>query len=185
MTRDESADDARHPQLVDSHTHLDRYEPDAVARMLRAARSLGVQRALTVGVDLDSSGAAVALAERVPGVDAAVGIHPSRAVAVDDVRGVSEAVSRMAVHRSVCAIGEIGLDTGEADAARQRAVFESMLDVAEACGLPIVLHAVGGHADVMDALRRRGRPRGVVHYFVGGPGPGARLRGTGAQDRRG
>jgi Tat protein secretion system quality control protein TatD with DNase activity len=64
--------------LVDSHVHLDRYTDEAVASMVSRAAAAGVQRLLTIGVDLETSRAALRLAARHPGVLAAVGIHPTR-----------------------------------------------------------------------------------------------------------
>jgi TatD DNase family protein len=66
------------PLLVDSHVHLDRYGDEQVAAMVARAEAAGVRRLLTIGTDLASSRAALALAARYPGVLAAVGIHPTR-----------------------------------------------------------------------------------------------------------
>ena len=65
-----------HP-FYDTHAHLD--YPDFAAdfpAVLTRAREAGITRMISVGTDLDSSRAAVALAERHEGVFAAVGWHP-------------------------------------------------------------------------------------------------------------
>ena len=54
------------PGLVDSHVHLDRYDAATVARMLERAAGAGVTRLLTVGVDIQTSQAALRLASRYP-----------------------------------------------------------------------------------------------------------------------
>jgi TatD DNase family protein len=64
--------------LVDSHVHLDRYTDEEVRRMVARAEAAGVRCLLTVGTDLASSRAALALATRYAAVLAAVGIHPTR-----------------------------------------------------------------------------------------------------------
>ena len=64
--------------LVDSHVHLDRYPDEEVRAMVSRSAAAGVVRLLTIGVDLATSRAALRLAERHPGVLAAVGIHPTR-----------------------------------------------------------------------------------------------------------
>src|SRR4051795_1476047 len=66
------------PTLVDSHVHLDRYPDPTVRLLLDRAAMVGVTRLLTVGVDLDSSVAALRLAGEYPAVLAAIGIHPTR-----------------------------------------------------------------------------------------------------------
>jgi hypothetical protein len=64
--------------LVDSHVHLDRYTDEEVRRMVARAEAAGVRCLLTIGTDLATSRAALALAARYPTILAAVGIHPTR-----------------------------------------------------------------------------------------------------------
>ena len=63
--------------IFDSHCHLDDrvFEPDFQEVLDRAAESQ-VQRMLVVGIDLDTSHRAVALAKNHAGLYASVGIHP-------------------------------------------------------------------------------------------------------------
>ena len=63
--------------LIDTHTHLDdaRYDQDREA-MLGRAREAGVDTMITIGCDLVTSRAAVALADRYPFVYASIGVHP-------------------------------------------------------------------------------------------------------------
>src|SRR6185503_1778693 len=96
-------------RLVDSHCHLqaDRFDDD-VAAVLDAARAAGVERILVPGWNGWSSAAAIALAERFPWLDAAVGVHPHDAAGVDDATWAAIAASAADPH--VVAIGETGLD---------------------------------------------------------------------------
>ncbi|MFY4728819.1 TatD family hydrolase, partial [Nitrospira sp. BLG_2] len=63
--------------LIDTHTHLDdaRYDDDRETVIARA-REGGVEAFVTIGCDLATSQAAVALADRFPFVYASIGIHP-------------------------------------------------------------------------------------------------------------
>ncbi|MEK6617379.1 MAG: TatD family hydrolase, partial [Nitrospirota bacterium] len=63
--------------LIDTHAHLDdaRFDGDRDA-MIARAREAGVDTFVTIGCDLDTSRAAVELADRYPFVYAAVGVHP-------------------------------------------------------------------------------------------------------------
>ena len=93
--------------MVDTHAHLSVCEPDD-GELVAAARSAGVQRILTVGLDEASNREAVDAAEQHEEVLASVGRHPNSAsgfdaVAADDIAG-------LAAHPRVRAIGETGLD---------------------------------------------------------------------------
>src|SRR2546428_13789134 len=71
--------------LFDTHAHLHFPElADDLDAVLARARAAGVRRMLTIGTDVATSHAAVALAAREPDVWAAVGIHPHEAAAADD-----------------------------------------------------------------------------------------------------
>src|SRR5262249_58312498 len=66
--------------LIDTHTHLDdaRYDGDRDA-MIDRARQAGVERFVTIGCDLATSRAAVALADQHQFVYASIGCIPTRA----------------------------------------------------------------------------------------------------------
>jgi TatD DNase family protein len=94
--------------LVDTHCHLnfDSFDLDRAAVVGRAEQA-GVNRILTPGIDVETSRAAVALAQAFPVVFAAVGVHPNDAsgwseITLDELRG-------LAAQPKVVAIGEIGL----------------------------------------------------------------------------
>src|SRR5947209_3440481 len=96
-------------RLVDSHCHLqaDRFDADVEAVVDRA-REAGVERILVPGWNAWSSAAALALTDRIPGLDAAVGVHPHDAASVDDEEWT--AIVASAADPRVVAIGETGLD---------------------------------------------------------------------------
>lgn len=168
-------------RLVDTHAHLD--FPDFagdVEEVVRRAAAAGVDRIVTIGCDWDSSRRAIALAERFPGVFAAVGWHPGHAAdAPDDVRS---GLAAMARHPKVVAIGECGVDhyrlpskesggTADDDArlvAKQALLFAQQLEVAADLGLNVVVHQRAAHAAAMEVFRPfASRLRGVFHCFVG------------------
>ena len=70
------------PALFDTHAHLHfaDYAEDREA-VLGRARAAGVTGLVTVGTDMATSQAAIALAAVEPGVWASVGIHPHDAAA--------------------------------------------------------------------------------------------------------
>jgi TatD DNase family protein len=149
--------------LVDSHVHLDRYSDEDVMAMVSRGAAAGVERLLTIGVDLATSRAALALAERHPSVLAAVGIHPTR---------LSGGDLTPLLDLGPAAIGEVGLDDGAPDLEGQRAYLDECLRLADQRGLPVVLHVVGPvstHEAALEIVGQYPGVRTVAHYFVGGP----------------
>ncbi len=108
--------------------------------MIGAAREVGVERVLTVGLDEASNRKQIALCERFDGLFAAVGRHPNDADGFDDAAAAD--LEQLAAHPKVVAIGETGLDffrdTAEPDS--QRLAFIKQADIAARLDLPLVIH---------------------------------------------
>lgn len=155
--------------LADSHAHIDdeRFDADrdeVVARALAA----GVSLIVNIGADMASSARSVALAEKYPGIYAAVGMHPhdSQDMKETDYRQLEQ----WANHPKVVAIGEIGLDYHYDLSPRpvQKEVFLRQLDVARKTGKPFIIHEREAHADMLDIIRYAARGlNGVFHCFSG------------------
>lgn len=169
------------PPLVDSHCHLDldAFDADREAVVVRAAAA-GVGAIVNPGIDLTHSRAAVNLAQRIPGVFAAVGIHPNSSG--DFQPAQVDALRALSAERGVVAIGEIGLDFYWKDVAptQQALAFEAQLALAAEVGLPVIIHSRDANAEVAALLRRwvdgahfrtsplAQRPyAGVLHAFSG------------------
>jgi TatD DNase family protein len=157
---------------IDTHAHLDdpRFAADLPAVLARAAAA-GLDRVLTIGVDLATSLAAVRLAEAHPVLAAVVGIQPNHAGEVAD--GDFEHIVRLAGHPRVVAVGETGLDRywDRAPFAAQLDYFARHLALARACGKPVVIHCRDAEPDVVAVLRAEvaahGPVAGVMHSFSG------------------
>ncbi len=151
-------------RLVDSHCHLnaDRFEGD-VDLVIGGARLAGVERILVPGWNAASSDRALALVDRFPWLDAAVGVHPHDAAKVDD-----DAWRAIAAHGSddrVVAIGETGLDYDRvfSPIPDQLANLRRNLTLALETGKPAILHcrSADGRRDAQDALLDELRTAGV------------------------
>src|SRR5882757_4148921 len=96
---------------------------------------------LNVGLDEETNAGVVAAAERHLSVFASVGRHPNDAEGFDAESAV--AISRLAAHEKVRAIGETGLDfyRDTASPAAQRRAFAAQIELAVELKLPIVIHA--------------------------------------------
>ena len=184
-------------RLVDSHVHLDRYTDDEVTAMLARGAAAGVEQLLTIGVDLDTSRAALELARRHPSILAAVGIHPTRLAAQEspspqppphcggegeDIglfpspsqRGGARGGAFLSalLDQRPAAIGEVGLDEKAPDPEGQQRFLAACLGLAADHNLPIVLHVVGApatHEAALALVRQYPAVRTVAHYFVGDP----------------
>lgn len=167
--------------LVDSHCHLDlpHFDEDRDG-VLERARAAGVGLIVIPGIDLEQCRGALALAESVPELCVAVGVHPNSSG--DFSPGTVETLRELAAHPKVVAIGEIGLDYywDRVTPERQAAAFQSQLDLAAALGLPVIIHNRDASEDVAATLERwvrserfrlsplAARPfAGVLHAFGG------------------
>ena len=157
--------------LFDTHAHLDdpRFDEDREALLL-ALREDGVL-CTCVGADMESSARALALAERCPGIWAAVGVHPHEAKAFTEA-DVPRLTAWLA-HARVVALGEIGLDFHYDLSPRpvQRDVFARQLALAHALDMPAILHVREAHGEVTDMLRAAHAastlPPCVLHCYSG------------------
>ena len=163
-------------RLVDSHCHLqaDAFDGD-VDLVIGGARLAGVERILVPGWNPGSCRDALALADRFPWLDVAVGVHPHDASNVDDATW-DEIVS-LAADPRVVAIGETGLDYDRvfSPILEQLQNLRRNLRLALQTGKPAILHcrSAEGDRDAQDALLKELRALGsappsvLVHSFSG------------------
>jgi TatD DNase family protein len=168
--------------LTDTHAHLDfpDYEADLHA-VLERAEAAGVSRIITISTSLEGSARAIALAESHPQIRAAVGVHPCYVDESPDQ--LIAPLKALALHPSVVAIGETGLDYHRNNVApeepkalqlwqsnrkRQARFFEEQLQLACELKLNVVVHQRDSWEDTLAILRPySGRIRAVFHCFGG------------------
>lgn len=172
--------------LTDTHCHLDfnHYVRDRTNVLARAWEA-GLERILVPGVDLPSSQAATQMAQGHPKVFAATGIHPNSALTWDG--HTPDALSGLASHPKVVAIGEIGLDyyRDRAPQSHQKQVFQLQLKLAGACELPVIIHTRNASpddrrciSDLIEILSRWNpniKHPGVIHSYSGNETEAQRL----------
>ncbi|PTR22561.1 TatD family hydrolase [Pseudomonas sp. GV085] len=160
-------------ELIDTHTHLDFPDFDADRQALLAeSRALGVRRIVVLGVYQANWQRVWELVQSDPDLYAAFGLHP---VYLDDHRPqhlseLGDWLTRLAGHRQLCAVGEIGLDyfIETLDRDRQQALFEAQLQLAVDFDLPALIHVRRSHAAVIATLKRfRPKRAGIIHAFAG------------------
>ncbi|MEX1141225.1 MAG: TatD family hydrolase [Thermoleophilaceae bacterium] len=151
--------------MVDTHCHLDSCKP-ADGELVARARSLGVTRMATVGMDPQTNPRALAAARELDGVFAIVGRHPNAATGWSD--SDIEEIERAASEPGVVAVGETGLDYFRDRAPRedQRRAFEAQLDLARRLDLPVAIHSRAADDDTMAVLAERADGLTVIlHCF--------------------
>lgn len=139
------------------------------SQVIGEAEQSGVSRMITIGIDIASSGKAVALADRYSSVYAAIGIHPHHAAAIDG--SCFRQLELLAAHPKVIAYGEIGLDFVKkyAPVEEQKMCFRQQVRLAKELHLPLIIHDRGAHDETMDILQAE-KPfpaGGVMHCFSG------------------
>jgi TatD DNase family protein len=137
--------------VTDSHAHLDARGVEAAAVVARA-REAGVTRVVTIGTGIDSSRAALAIAEAYDGVYAAFGIDPHQAGTAE--AGRIDELRELLAHPKAVAVGETGLDNVRRDASpeQQRRVLDAHLELAADLGLPVVIHNREADDEIAQAL---------------------------------
>src|SRR5216117_2502968 len=156
--------------LIDSHCHIDdaRFDADREA-MLQRARDAGIGHFVTIGCDLETSRAAVTLAQRHPFISATVGVHPHEVKLIKD--GWYDELRLLAKSKGVVAYGEIGLDYHYDHSPRevQRQRFREQVRLARDLRLPVVIHTREAQEDTITILKEEKASElgGVFHCFSG------------------
>ena len=181
MSSDSAAREGEAPPLPeplavavpDSHCHLDLMGTD-VGAALAAAKSVGIDVVVQVGVDLASSRLSAELATTYDAVHAAVALHPNEAGRGNATDEALREIERLALLPQVKAVGETGLDHYRTETPEghrlQEASFRAHIAIAKQTGKALVVHDRDAHDDVVRVLLEEGAPDVVVfHCFSGGP----------------
>ena len=157
------------PEFVDTHCHLnlDQFASDSEL-VISQAMAVGVKSIIIPGVDIQTSQAAIDLAEKYDGVYAAIGFHPSEANNATP-KELSR-LKKMASAPKVVAVGEIGLDfyhDSNPSEGMQKEAFLAQLSMAYELDLPVILHSREALPQVMRILNTSKTIGGVFHAFEG------------------
>lgn len=156
--------------LIDTHCHVQMRQFAADREhVIAAAFANGIGRLIVPGIDVETSKAAIELAQQHAGrIFAGVGTHPHDASTL-----TPEALAEqrtLAQQPGVVAIGEIGLDFYRDLSPReiQRDALAAQLALARELDLPVILHNRESHEDMISLLHAHATGvRGVFHCFIG------------------
>lgn len=178
--------------MIDTHSHLN-FEvfSNDWEEVVSRAFSVGVEKMVVVGTNLETSTKAVDMAQSNPALYAAVGIHPHHAKHYRDNGAALVpdmlALETLARRQKVVAVGEIGLDyhvyensdrysdvtIDERLIQLQRQLFKAQLGIAQKLEKPVIVHSRKAKREVLELIEQVGennnqRLSGVFHCFEGG-----------------
>jgi len=153
---------------IDAHCHLDLMDVP-VERAIADAKAVGIDRLVTIGIDVPSSEWSAQTAASYDDVFATVAIHPNEAHTADGQSWTR--IAELAASPSVVGVGETGLDhyrTSEDGWRQQEESFRRHIDIAKRTGKALVIHDRDAHDDVLRVVESEGAPEHVVfHCFSG------------------
>lgn len=156
--------------IFDTHAHyndeqfdIDRYE------LLKSMPENNVSLILNACSQLSEMPLIIEMAEKLPYVYGAVGIHPEAVDTIDDT--YLEAISEYSKHPKIVAIGEIGLDyywTTETKE-KQQIILGEQIDLARELKMPVIIHDREAHGDILKILTEHKvwECGGVFHCYSG------------------
>lgn len=156
---------------IDTHCHLDDAKlRDDLQNTVKEFLSVGVERVINIGCDLDSSVLVKNQAEKFDCVYFAAGFHPM------DIDRYSvyaeEEISKLLAHEKCVAVGEIGLDYywKKDNKEEQKKAFIRQIEIAYANKLPINVHVRDAIGDALEILKQNKSKLvygGTMHCFSG------------------
>jgi TatD DNase family protein len=160
----------------------DRYGPAPdLDSALWLAASVGVDRVVQIGCDVQGAQWAVDMANQHARVIAGVALHPNEAPRLAEQGQLPAAfaeIERLAVADRVRAIGETGLDhfrTGPSGRAAQEESFRWHIELAKRLDKALVIHDRDAHEAVVRVLLSQGAPDRVIFHCFSGDAELARI----------
>jgi TatD DNase family protein len=170
--------------LVDIHAHLDhdKFKPD-LDKVIERAKKAGVKHIITSGVNSATNRLILKIADKYDIVHPSFGLYPIDALAKEVELGEAPGFARdikpidvdqelewIRKNKDKCvAIGEVGLDYkfGEKHKAKQKEVFQKVIETAEKIKKPIIVHSRKAEFDIIDMLESSKIKHIILHCFCG------------------
>ena len=141
-----------------------------LTEVLQRAKDAKLQAIIVTGTSVESSKAAIALAEQQPSfLYATAGVHPHDADSYNN--DIEKQISAMLDNPSIVAVGETGLDFNRnfSTPDNQRHAFEAQIALANRYQKPLFLHERDAFADFHSIIstNKNEQTQAVVHCFTG------------------
>ena len=145
--------------IFESHAHFDdeAFDEDR-DELLSDIKSHGIETIVNVAASLSSVESTLKLSHLYPHVYAAIGVHPSETLELND-ENLDLLRQRMNDERCV-AVGEIGLDYHfldeypDPDKKTQKIWFEKQLQLARELDKPVIIHSRDAAADTLEIMKK-------------------------------
>ncbi|MBR6148742.1 MAG: TatD family hydrolase [Lachnospiraceae bacterium] len=145
--------------IFESHAHFDdeAFDEDR-DELLSDIKSHGIETIVNVAASLSSVESTLKLSHSYPYVYAAIGVHPSETLELND-ENLDLLRQRMKDERCV-AVGEIGLDYHfldeypDPDKKTQKIWFEKQLQLARELDKPVIIHSRDAAADTLEIMKK-------------------------------
>ncbi len=155
-------------KIFDTHVHYtDNAFDEDRDKLITSLPEKGVGLVMQACTDLEDAEKIQDLSDKYDFMYASVGIHPEN-IADGIPKDAYERLKKLAAHKKVRAIGEIGLDYHYEGYDRQAQIelFRMQLELARKLSLPVIVHSRDASEDCMNILREY-KPTGVMHCFSG------------------
>jgi len=145
--------------MIDTHAHLDfeSYDNDR-AEVIRRFFEAGGKAIINIGVNGERNKKAIDLAQTDKKIFAVIGFHPEETtkVKLSEVVNNLEQFLKQKIKNKIVAIGEIGLDYfyDRKNKKKQKALFQTQLNLAQRYNLPAVIHCRDAYEDVLAILKQ-------------------------------
>lgn len=152
--------------LIDTHCHLSEEYYDNIDEVILDNRKADVFRIIISGCDRKGIEEALIYTKMYDDVYMTAGFHPEEVDRVSDAD--LEYLKKVLQEKKTVGLGEIGLDYHyvKDNRAKQIALFEKQLQIAESMNLPVVIHSRDAVKDTIDSLRKF-KVKGIIHCFSG------------------
>ncbi|MGX9459835.1 TatD family hydrolase [Shewanella sp. A14] len=156
--------------MIDTHAHLDMavFDDDR-AQLFDAMHQQGITSAIIPGVSVEQWPKQIRIAQQYD-CYFALGIHPWYVPVDIDIAIIKldTVLQQYRENKRLVAVGECGLDKLHHWSDKQLLLLEKQLYLAQFYQLPVILHAVKAHQELLTILKKMKLVRGgVVHGFYG------------------
>ncbi len=153
-------------KFVDTHAHLyhENY-PNQIDDLILRSIDIGIEKIISVGVDLNTSEECIKLSEKFPSVYATCGYHPHEAIKAP--KNYLYELEEFHKHPKVVAVGEIGLDYhyNYSKPIDQKRIFHEQLEMANSLEMPVIVHCRKADDDILTGIHKTNISSGVIHCF--------------------
>lgn len=140
--------------FIDTHAHLfyPNFDED-IDEVIQKIKNADVNFVVVPATDIKTAHQTIELCEKYDFIYGAVGVHPHETKDWDDAILIE--IEKLANHKKIVAIGEIGLDYYYDFSPKEKQIqaFRSQIDLAIKLNLPIVVHNRESDDDIMNIIR--------------------------------